>query len=361
MPRFHIAEIDIVRLFAAFSVFFFHVSWQNPALPNAVPWGWVGVEIFFVISGLVIGQSAFHSNASGFLQSRFFRLVPTAVICALIAQAAFLLVPASAYTERGVWVFQDFQAFLGSLILIYPVHSASAYWTLPVEISFYASIFVFLIAGKLNHLDRFFRLMVLLSAGYLHLLLASQFLFPSLAGLDFGYGLKNMLLLRHMPFFVLGYLIYRKGVGGLLSRSGVVRGLFCLYLCCLEIVIHAWQLIPEYYYITGFGALAVMALAMFLMAVFVIYRSACGELRIIGDSRTGPFLRLAGLMTYPVYLLHEVIGGATLYLAWKAGLPEGIGLMGAVLVVTALAAGVVLLEKSLNIRSRFNRKMVRHA
>lgn len=354
MKKIHVAEIDLVRLFAAFSVFFFHVSWQNSALPNILPWGWVGVEIFFVISGLVIGQSAFHSTAPRFLESRFFRLVPTAVICALLAQAVFLLIPAEAYADRGIWVFPDFPAFIGSLVLVSPVHSASAYWTLPIEISFYGAIYLLLVSGRLNRLDGFFRLMVLLSAIYLHLLLASLLLAPRFGWLDFGFGLKNMLLLRHMPFFVLGYLIYRRSVQGKsLSGFDSVLALVCLYLGCLEIGIRAWQLIPDYYYITRFMPVAMLAVAVFLLAVLFIDRSASGEWRFIGDGRMGERVRFAGLMTYPVYLLHETVGGAALHLASRFGLPEGLGLLLAVLAVAVLAKDVVRLEQGLNVRGMF--------
>lgn len=362
MTRVHVTEIDLVRLFAALSVFLFHVSWQNPALPNSLPWGWVGVEIFFVVSGLVIGQSAFHSSASGFLESRFFRLVPTAVICALLAQAVFQVTPAEAYTDRGIWVFPEFQAFLGSLAMVSPVHAASAYWTLPIEISFYAVIFLFLVAGRLGRLEGFFRLMVLLSAVYLHLLLASLFLFPSLGWLDFGFGLKNMLLLRHMPFFVLGYLIYRRSaLGRPLSVFDTALAFFCVYLSCLEIGIRAWQLVPDYYYITRFTPVATLAISVFLLALLFIHRTASGAWRFIGEGRRAKQVRFAGLMTYPIYLLHEVIGGATLDLTSRIGLPEGMGLMVAFLAVLAFAAEVVRLEQALNARALFQQILPRHA
>lgn len=362
MARNHIAGIDLIRLFAAVAVMVFHLSWGNPLLGNVAPWGWVGVEIFFVISGLVIGQSALHSTPSRFLQSRFFRLVPTAVICALIARIGLLMIPAQAYAERGIWVFPEINAFVGSLLLVYPVHSASAYWTLPIEISFYAAIFAFLLARKMAYLDRFFHMMVLVSAAYMHVLLFSLFKAPSLEWLDFGFGLKNMLLVRHMPFFMLGYFIYRFCVlGEQPSAKSSAFLVFCLYLCTLEIGIRSFQLVPAYHFVTGFGPLAAMAIAVFLLAVYFLFKAATGQWRVTSDGQAGQMIRFAGLITYPVYLLHEVIGGAVLYLAELAGLPDTVGLVLAIPVVGLLAIGVVHAERWLDIRSWIHQKVPRLA
>ncbi|MER9864925.1 hypothetical protein [Mesorhizobium sp. M0185] len=69
--------LDLLRIFAAFSVMLFHFAYWSWAptvastpksitggalqYPELIPfswWGWVGVEIFFVISGFVIAFSA---------------------------------------------------------------------------------------------------------------------------------------------------------------------------------------------------------------------------------------------------------------------------------------------------------------
>ncbi|HRL91443.1 MAG TPA: acyltransferase family protein, partial [Comamonas denitrificans] len=63
---YYFDTIDILRGFAAISVVVYHViehfQWNN--FPATWPWlwfrvGWMGVDLFFVISGFVIGLSAF--------------------------------------------------------------------------------------------------------------------------------------------------------------------------------------------------------------------------------------------------------------------------------------------------------------
>src|SRR6201987_2791882 len=53
--------------------------------PAAAPFtwfGWVGVEIFFVISGFVIANSASKSSPTEFLLGRALRLYPAVWVCA---------------------------------------------------------------------------------------------------------------------------------------------------------------------------------------------------------------------------------------------------------------------------------------
>ena len=83
----HIVGLDVVRFVAATMVMVFHLafwSWAGsgtiahlmpnlPAFPELTPvaWlGWVGVEIFFVLSGFVIAYSSEGSSAFAFFRSR---------------------------------------------------------------------------------------------------------------------------------------------------------------------------------------------------------------------------------------------------------------------------------------------------
>jgi len=53
--------------------------------------GWVGVEIFFVLSVFVIAYSAEGSSAFSFFRSRILRLMPAVWICASLVFAVLLV------------------------------------------------------------------------------------------------------------------------------------------------------------------------------------------------------------------------------------------------------------------------------
>src|ERR1700728_2371472 len=100
-----IVGVDAIRCLAAVLVMVFHFSFwiwagsaYHPGLgipPPDYAWltpltsaGWVGVQIFFVISGFVIVYSVGDATPFGFFRSRFLRLVPAAWICSSITMAA---------------------------------------------------------------------------------------------------------------------------------------------------------------------------------------------------------------------------------------------------------------------------------
>src|SRR5258706_15154943 len=69
--------------------------------PSAAPFtwfGWGGVEIFFVISGFVIANSASRSSPTEFLLGRALRLYPAVWVCA--TAHAMLLVPKGVTGQR---------------------------------------------------------------------------------------------------------------------------------------------------------------------------------------------------------------------------------------------------------------------
>jgi peptidoglycan/LPS O-acetylase OafA/YrhL len=91
--------IDILRGFAAISVVVFHVielfEWTAFPLTSPLVWfrvGWMGVDLFFVISGFVIGLAAFsgidkhgtHDFRGNFCRRRLIRIVPLHYLTMLV-------------------------------------------------------------------------------------------------------------------------------------------------------------------------------------------------------------------------------------------------------------------------------------
>ena len=73
-------EIDAMRAFAICTVVLFHYTTTWPSLDTdgwRFPSGWVGVEIFFLISGYCIAETIRRSSsAADFLARRISRLYP---------------------------------------------------------------------------------------------------------------------------------------------------------------------------------------------------------------------------------------------------------------------------------------------
>jgi peptidoglycan/LPS O-acetylase OafA/YrhL len=80
--------------------------------PNAAPYtwfGWVGVEIFFVISGFVIANSASKSSPKEFLFGRALRLYPAVWIASTLSLVILLIFLREKASE---FILPYFQAML---------------------------------------------------------------------------------------------------------------------------------------------------------------------------------------------------------------------------------------------------------
>jgi peptidoglycan/LPS O-acetylase OafA/YrhL len=159
-PPTYYYGIDAVRLSCALMVAVFHLlfwSWAgaystidqtNHIFAQAAQfepvvgftwYGWVGVEIFFVISGLVISNSASGASPLEFLKGRALRLYPSAWICATCTLVALLAI-------AGDPISVVIGPYLKSMLLFPKGPWIDAvYWTLSVEIAFYALIFLVLL------------------------------------------------------------------------------------------------------------------------------------------------------------------------------------------------------------------------
>jgi peptidoglycan/LPS O-acetylase OafA/YrhL len=119
-----------------------------PALAPVTDAGWIGVDIFFVISGLVIAYTANGNSPRRFAEGRFFRLMPSVWIASTLS--AIVLIIAS--TVPWDSIFAD---YLRSMVLS-PKGPwiEGSYWTLTVEIVFYTVIFAILCQNKFAEIDK---------------------------------------------------------------------------------------------------------------------------------------------------------------------------------------------------------------
>jgi len=341
--------LDLIRFLAAMAVLEWHVAYRfydaradhirmfvdgvptgEGPLHAVTQWGWIGVQIFFVISGLVISYSAEGTGPRRFLLGRFGRLFPGVLVCA----AVIVSIDALFWHQSLTLLAKE----VAKTLLFWPLGGwlVPQFWTLPVEIAFYAVIWAFVAMGATDRLDGLALTLVGISA--LHAALIAL-------GLAQIHGqLANVLLLKHGMYFAMGIClcsIDRKGWSP--ARLLVIAG--GIALAALEI---PQSMHPYGVYSAAAPHAWIWPFAIWLSAVALItlslgWRSEIA--RLVRAARLGGLLRTIGLATYPLYLIHIHVAGLAITLA----LAVGIGLMpalalGAVLSVLAAAVIAVLVE-----------------
>jgi peptidoglycan/LPS O-acetylase OafA/YrhL len=295
--RNRISELDALRGIAALSVVLFHYTTRfqqlhpvsaEPALLFGL--GHYGVQLFFVISGWVILLSARRAdNAIQFASARAARIYPSYVIGMLITAAVIALVGLP-----GVQITGTIAA--GNLLMVHQFlgipHVDGAYWSLVVEIFFYAAIAGLRTANDLRRVDRIVGVWLIAT-------IAATLVHRKLAVLVsiLGYG----------EFFAAGMLLADIRSSGATWRS---RGLLAAL-----VAFHAWSNTLES--LVVFGAIA-----------GVCYLVAVGRVR-----RVPGWLAWVGAISYPLYLLHQNLG----YVALRALVAVGINLNVAILVTIGVA------------------------
>ncbi len=141
-PNLRHSGLDTLRALAIVAVMFFHRFWQvvpDSAQPAAHQ-GWMGVDLFFVLSGYLIGSQLLRPAAQGhtpqlwqFYRKRLFRVLPAY----LVVLALYFLWPLWR-EESGISPLWQFLTFTENLFVDYSVnHAFSHVWSLCVEEHFY--------------------------------------------------------------------------------------------------------------------------------------------------------------------------------------------------------------------------------
>jgi peptidoglycan/LPS O-acetylase OafA/YrhL len=321
-------------------VIFHHLGfWVSYWLPQTRPtyskfapytWsGWVGVEIFFVLSGFVITYSAEKAKPASFAVGRLVRLYPAVWICATITGAICLL------THQYVWGRPFLYIWLSTMIISRhgPTIDVS-YWTLTVEMTFYFVVFLMLLGGWFRYLGKVMTFLATISSACW--LYAALMAHSAITEARFARGLllyfnrgpfDDLYLMRFAPFFAIGVLIW------LCLFRGVTIGRISAILICsvgavLEIRFHARWILDH----SGYQLSIVVPLLIWLFAVAGIVASVKWNHEIVGaiGARGVAITRTLGLMTYPLYLIHNSPGCE--FIARMHGhIPDGISTLLAIL------------------------------
>jgi peptidoglycan/LPS O-acetylase OafA/YrhL len=296
-PAGRLRELDLLRFVAAAAVMLHHFTgvpapeWPGgnartifPGLGQVTRFGFLGVELFFLISGFVILMSAWDRRVGDFAVSRVVRLFPAYWVSVVLSLAAYLAF--HSYVPFGPGTDGPIRRFLPNLTMLQEGVGSQrmevVYWTLYVELHFYALIALFVWRGIT------YSRCVAFMTGWL---LLSVFAMEA----DFGF-LKVALLWRYAPFFVAGmgfFLIYRFGgnlIVWLLIAASWALG--CYYDVKYNFPDFIVPGVSEYVIPAG------VTLVFVIMALVATHRLAW--LRWRG-------LTLLGMLTYPLYLVHQTV------------------------------------------------------
>jgi peptidoglycan/LPS O-acetylase OafA/YrhL len=340
-----IVFLDVIRFTAALLVLAFHVGFRAfPKYP--VGWhtsvgqyarvGWVGVPIFFVLSGFVIAYSAEKATPSEFLKSRVLRLYPAVWICSTVT---FLL---QIYATG--FYFGLLHAWFDALTLspVGPIIDGS-YWTLRVEMSFYALIFVLLVFGWFRYIGQAIFTVTMMSVAFLSLgfavdhALLKNGAFQWIPTFLIYSRWSRLLLIDYAPLFAIGVLLW------LLFFHGVTLFRLCALVICfigalLSIRVE-WQEVVLASREPSSLTFCILVWTAAVLSIVLAVRYNHVLVESLGPERTAK-ARTLGLITYPLYLLHQNV--AEHLVKWLNGqLPDAAIMLLASAVPLALAYGVV--------------------
>ena len=354
----HFAILDPLRFAAALGVAVFHLtfwSWAGSStgvapgfehyvaadlqFQSAAPFtwfGWVGVEIFFVISGFVIANSASKSSPREFLIGRTLRLYPAVWVCATLTFIVLLLF-------AGGSASQFIGPYLKAMLLIPKGLNGQwldcIYWTLAAEMAFYGLVFCTLLTKKITLRHLAFGLTIwsalfnIFSVLVLSGVIRSEILY--FVVLMFRVPCAAFLL-NHGCFFALGIWLFMSSKRELTIHEWlavavtVLSGFAEIYYFASYVVTN----IPIISDQSRFVPVAVWAASVLLIAMAANRsRRPAATASAAAGSLSAQYLRTLGLITYPLYLIHNVVGSAVIRLLVDAGLDQTL----------AVAAGLVLL------------------
>jgi peptidoglycan/LPS O-acetylase OafA/YrhL len=285
-PELRIEVVQSLRGIAAAGVVWFHFTNGNPhflpagLLKTSGTYGWVGVDVFFVISGFILPYSLFRArylantlNYGRFLLKRVTRLDPpylaSIVIVLVLAKLSSVLPGFRGVTPSFPW--KPLWLHLGYLNAFYGAPWLNVvYWSLAIEFQYY--LLVGLLFPLIRSESRAIRLALLGALGVS------------------AFAVTNGALVFHYFFlFILGFAAF-------LSRTAVAQrweALAILGIASLGAVLT----------VGGVSALAGIATSVVILTV----------------EGSNWALALLGELSYSLYLVHVPVGGRVINLGERLG------------------------------------------
>ena len=287
-------ELDLLRFAAAVSVLIYHYKTKYvesldtahtnlaAAVYGVTKFGYLGVDLFFMISGFVIFSSALGRTPFQFVVSRTTRIFPTLWVCSSItAITAVLITNESAVAEASRWI--------SGLLLLNPVFGLDfvdgVYWTLIVELRFYLCVLVLLQFNLLGHYRVWLPLWLAAAATFL---LTGQPFFM-------GWAISP----EYSAHFIAGIAFFLLKRDGMRSPLPILLLVGALPIACARAYGLAGDFMRDVTPADRRIAAAVIAGYFIVFCVMTLKRRPW---------RVRAWMLGLGGVTYPLYLLHDRLG-----------------------------------------------------
>jgi peptidoglycan/LPS O-acetylase OafA/YrhL len=253
-PGTHIGQVDYIRAIASCAVAIFHLG--GKALPG-LSYGWLGVHMFFLLSGFIICWSIplsySFNNFGTFLAKRFVRIEPPYLVSIILALASHF------FWKKNYQV--SWPDLLGHFAYLNNFNGrpylSPVYWTLGIEFQFYIFIafcFPFLVKKW------------------------GIWLLPLICSIPLFTRLQGGLLINLFPLFALGilYYLYLKGIKKIKET------------CLFGIII------------TGFG--------VYLLGWLIAATGLFALLILVLPLKGNVIINFLSKISFSLYLTHDMIG-----------------------------------------------------
>lgn len=292
-PDSRLYEVDLLRIIAALSVVLYHYTFSGhlgghspvayPALSPFTRYGYLGVDLFFMISGFVVLLSAWGRRPSDFVISRIVRLYPAFWVAVTITTIVSITL---SHGHFRIAVGQ----YLANLTMFNSVPNIPnvdvVYWTLWSELRFYALVFIMAAIGITRA-----RVLTLL-----WLWLGATVLIESVA-IPGGGALDLVVQSQFSHYFIAGMalcLVHRFGWDGQITAILAL----CLGNATYRGIGYAHDIGNRYHAELKPAVVVAVIGVIFLVLILVALRVTSGR----------AWFTKVGALTYPLYLVHAHIG-----------------------------------------------------
>ena len=312
--------IDLLRALAIILVVIYHsatVSPENVILYNFVHFMWIGVDLFFVISGFLIGGMLYKNlklerfSLKTFYIDRFYRIMPIYIFIVILTVLA-----RGYYSEEGIQINETIKYFFVNVLFFdtyseffFPeyfsktqLYAVVGGWSLAIEQFFYIIIpIVLIVSYKYLNFAKTIQLLILIS---LFSLLYKLYFIHNFVEI----GDYNWIFFHYMrPPFRMDQLLYGVILALLISHDNIERFLFKYKYFMLFIAFFILLFILTYINFYNYNLfksrqfilseaiwLPTLLAIMFTIIMLVLYKIKIENKFIIFIAR----------ISYPLYLVH---------------------------------------------------------